>query len=47
MNDVEVQIIFDEMVKCLKAAGKSRDQIEQALHFEVERACDEQFDGDD
>lgn len=42
-NDLELQILFDDLVTGFKAAGKSQEWIEENLTGEVYRACEEQF----
>jgi hypothetical protein len=44
ISDLDLSLLIDQLVIDYKATGKSREWIEQAILFEVQRSCEEQFD---
>lgn len=41
MTELELEILFDQIATCLLESGKSVDEVEEILSYEVERVCDE------
>lgn len=43
MNDLDLQLLIDDLIKQLKESGMSREKIYEVMASEIDRACDEQF----
>lgn len=47
MTDIDLQLSIDSLVQQLKEQGMTPEKIYEVMMFEVSRACEEQFEGEE